>query len=399
MAFFLVVWIVASIARPLLIVSLLLVASKPSAAIRKVELLGTTLLFLIASRDKTWKKPPKDPDSFFTKDSTIQRKTIVFLRHGESTWNDTFNKGDRSKVSFLLYFGVNLAKAIAYEWYFWISGQDNDSWFYDSPLSPKGLHQALQVQKFLQTDIDHAPPKEAQILRLLTGKQKTASGTTTIDTSSQLVSSNLRRAISTMVVGFQDRLLATHNNQSTTTSSTSSVDNILILDCLQEISRNPDALSITPPHGQVLPAFSDPPSLHHLYSNEDSTNDDDNDNDVRSSTMIKRKRQRIDTRLHTGNKAVSSNGLVRMKEFCSLVFDDYVLQQKSSIIVAGHSLWFRSFFQTYLPYTFDHVSKKKKLVNGGLVAFVLERTKPTSDDDDWAYRIDPKSLVVLHGGF
>ena len=34
------------------------------------------------------------------------------------------------------------------------------------------------------------------------------------------------------------------------------------------------------------------------------------------------------------------------------------------IIVAGHSLYFRQFFRTFLPHACEHVSKNKKIANG-----------------------------------
>ena len=52
--------------------------------------------------------------------------------------------------------------------------------------------------------------------------------------SSIIVSSNLRRAISTVAAGFSERLK--HRP----------ADKIMIVPSLQEISRNPDTLSVTP---------------------------------------------------------------------------------------------------------------------------------------------------------
>jgi hypothetical protein len=79
--------------------------------------------------------------------------------------------------------------------------------------------------------------------------------------------------------------------------------------------------------------------------------------------------------------------------FCKLVFDDI---EKDAVVAAGHSLWFRSFFRTYLPSTIEHVSKKKKLINGGVVGFTLQRI--TTESGEHRYLIDPKSLTTLHGG-
>jgi hypothetical protein len=259
----------------------------------------------------------------------------------------------------------NLVQAALTEWYFWASGQANESWFYDAPLSEKGRGQALGVQKYLQTDIQFMPPKEAEFMRLLLGLNTSAdskNGTSKKSASAptaQLVSSNLRRAISTIAIGLGDRL-----------EQDLPEDKIMILPHLQEISRNPDALSITPAHGKVIPAWTDPKSLAAVYDKQ------------------------IDTSKHTGNKPVNSNGYIRMQAFCKLVFDDI---EKDAVIAAGHSLWFRSFFRTYLPSTMEHVSKKKKLINGGIVGFTLQRI--ITDSGEHHYLIEPKSLTTLHGGF
>ena len=59
-----------------------------------------------------------------TTNTPIQRKTIYFVRHGESTWNDTFNKGKhRSVIVFVLGFIPNLIKALLYELYLLLSGK------------------------------------------------------------------------------------------------------------------------------------------------------------------------------------------------------------------------------------------------------------------------------------
>lgn len=360
---FYISWLFASLLRPFIVVSLGCVLSNPAAALRKGQLFAATLTYLVFCNDKSWKKPKADPASFFENtdndpqnEKVVDKKTVIFVRHGESAWNETFNKGDRSVVNFVLYFIPNLVKAIGTEWYFWCAGQANESWFFDSPLSEKGRKQAESIRNFLKTDLSYVTPKEAELIRLLLGDKQ---GPTT-----QMVCSNLRRAIATVAIGFQDRFAKNYEK-----------DQILILPALQEISRNPDALTITPAKGQVVPAWTDPKILADIYK----TN--------------------VDTSLHTGNKAVTSNGLLRLQEFCKLAFEDI---QKDNIIVGGHSLWFRSFFRTFLPYSSDHVSKKKKLINGGIVGFTLQRIKVKGSNDDglsYKYMIDPTSIVVLHGGF
>ena len=433
-------WIAASLARPLLQLTLIsALVLHPWSAWRKLQLFLHTLAFLIWSKDKRWKTPPTDPATFFSDSSVVvDKKTIFFVRHGESTWNDTFNKGTRKTLAFARGFVPGLLKAFGMEWYFWVTGQSTESWFYDAPLSHKGLTQAESIQEYLlksRANLEFMPLKEQQLVRTLLGEDYEEDDDATnnhnnktiksskppkgqggvLRNKSQLVSSTLRRSISTMAVAFSDRLKKSSRHEedkdskseatttnggevpalestdhgsstvsvsspATTTTKTSNVDSILLLPQLQEISFNPDALCITPAHTRPTTAFTDPRSIQSIYQTQ------------------------VNVQHHTGNKKLfQSNGLHRLQSFCHAMFDETVIPaSKTSVICGGHSLWFRSFFRTYLPYSVQHVSKKKKLTNGGVVAFTLQRTKtePTTDAcPEYHYLIDPSSIVVLHGGF
>ena len=52
----------------------------------------------------------------------------------------------------MLLFIPNLLYAIALEVYFFIGGKDFRSWFFDSPLSAKGVKQAKGLLKFLRKE-------------------------------------------------------------------------------------------------------------------------------------------------------------------------------------------------------------------------------------------------------
>ena len=82
-----------------------------------------------------------------------------------------------------------------------------------------------------------------------------------------------------------------------------------------------------------------------------------------------------------------------MTDFCDYVFT----LKEDHIICGGHSIWFRSFFRTFLPNTIDHVSKTRKIVNCGVVAISL--MKATTQSGKSCYMIDPQSIKVVHGGF
>ena len=346
--------------------------ANPKAAHAKLRLTIDTFRYLILSKDKKWKKPQDDPASFFPKDGdqqivVVQKKTVMFLRHGESTWNDTFNKGDRTTAAFLIGFVPGLIRSIATEWYFLVRGQCDESWFFDSPLSEKGMSQAEGVAKFLrETDSKYATPREAKFLRLIKGEATEKSGRCV------LVSSNLRRAISTCAIAMKDRLDRKLPD-----------DKIVILQELQEASINPDAQSISPKFEKLVTSFTDSESVKSIYANQ------------------------TDTSLNKGNKDITSNGLIRMDAFCNMLFDSpddkkgnagNILSNADHVLCTGHSYWFRAFFQTYLPKDFEHVCKTKKIVNGGLVGFTLCHTKNKATGED-KYMIDTTSFTVLYAGF
>jgi len=354
----------ADILRPvLLFVACCLLYNLP-VLVDRVRLTIRGVAYLLFCHDKSWKKP-KDPMAEFSSvlssdegKKTIEKKTIVFVRHGESTWNDTFNKGThRSALVFVLGFIPGLIKSFLYELYLVLSGKV-DSWFYDSPLSHLGLSQVDELGQFLSKKPGTAGAKkmtatEAKYVSILRGDPGA--------TESKLLCSSLRRALSTVAAGFRERLARRPD------------DKILVVPSLQEISRNPDTLSITPAYKQVAASWIDQSS------------------DLCDFQGIFTKQ--TDMSLHRGNKPIKTNGLIRMNEFCDFVFSKV---KEDVAIVGGHSIYFRSFFRTYLPYNADHVSKKRKVQNAGCVAFTL--LKATTDEGD-KYMIDPKSIEVIYRGF
>ena len=341
--------------RPFLLAVACFLAFNFSTVVHKSKLTLQGIAYLIFCNDKKWAKTA-DPVTFFGKDNQkIEKKTIIFVRHGESTLNDTFNKGPhRSKIQFVLGFIPGLIKSFSYEFYLLLAGKV-DSWFYDSPLSLLGLEQVESLSNFLKQDPNTITkdPQEKLMLQIL---RKDPSAPDSI-----LVSSSLRRALSTVAASFQDRLMKNPN------------DTIMVLPSLQEISRNPDTLSITPPKTQVSPSWIDV-----SYPKVDF------------STIFARN---VDMSLHHGNKPIDTNGYKRMSEFCNVAFSSI---DEEYIIVGGHSIWFRSFFREFLPRASVHVGKKKKVVNCGAVSFTLMKTHA---DGAERFMIDEDSIRVVYGGF
>eukprot|EP00316_Scyphosphaera_apsteinii_P015590 CAMPEP_0119322334 /NCGR_PEP_ID=MMETSP1333-20130426/57876_1 /TAXON_ID=418940 /ORGANISM="Scyphosphaera apsteinii, Strain RCC1455" /LENGTH=394 /DNA_ID=CAMNT_0007329533 /DNA_START=10 /DNA_END=1195 /DNA_ORIENTATION=+ len=304
----------------------------PSLLLRKGLLVLWSAVYLVFSKDKVTKRQinrTADPDDI--KDQIHRQVRVIFVRHGESMWNLVFNRG------FGPSFIVRFAQVVLYELYV---VPLNDSAFMDSPLSQHGIRQCAQLQDFLRkpwTDPD--PASRADFEAIVRGEGH-----------SLLVSSQLRRAVSTLAIAISDRLARTN-------------ESIVLHSACQEISRNFDTQSLAPTH--TAPRVSGTAELEASLTFEPSFNE--------------------------GNKGLSLTGHKRLHKFAQWVCK----QDFQTVIVAGHSLWFRTFFQVYLPKSFDHVCKRHKIVNCGVVGFTLQ--SGTSAEGDDRHRIDPDSLRVIMG--
>lgn len=80
-------------------ISLWVKASRPNEnklakkIINKFDIFLNGIYFLIISKDSKGLGPKKNPDPDLVKDSPSTTKRLIFIRHGESDWNDVFNKG------------------------------------------------------------------------------------------------------------------------------------------------------------------------------------------------------------------------------------------------------------------------------------------------------------------
>ena len=95
--------------------------------IYKMGLLARGVMYFFLCHDKSWKKqrnPGLVVAPILEAKGPTQRKTVYFVRHGESTWNDTFNKGShRSALAFAVGFIPGLFKAFLFELYIILSGK------------------------------------------------------------------------------------------------------------------------------------------------------------------------------------------------------------------------------------------------------------------------------------
>jgi hypothetical protein len=295
----------------------------------------------------------------------------------------------------------------------------HDSLFVDSPLSSLGVRQVIP-HCFCQSHALHssgvgthprpltrptlAPPSNPVQARALQahientalsgggGQAERALATLRgFGGSAVLVSSNLRRALATAVIGLWGRL--------------SQGDRLLVLSELQEISRNPDTLALAPPGGvpDLDSLFSQlGPQFHYGV---------------------------LDGSTHKGSKPLGGNGLTRLNAFANWVFT----RSEDTVVATGHSLYFKHFFNTFLPANATvrlaapslslpspsacsgtpavapthaaltprggmqgvaAAARSKKLSNCGMVTFTLECSRVGSRT---VHRIDPASVCVLYG--
>ena len=123
-----------SFVRPALILLCAMLLFNLPTLIYKIGLFLRGTVYLLFCNDKSW-KTPQDPSIVVNPilekendssdyESVVERKTVYFVRHGESTWNDTFNKGShRSQAAFAIGFVPGLIKSFLFESYLILSGK------------------------------------------------------------------------------------------------------------------------------------------------------------------------------------------------------------------------------------------------------------------------------------
>ncbi|KAJ1441824.1 hypothetical protein B484DRAFT_390449, partial [Ochromonadaceae sp. CCMP2298] len=127
--------------------------------LNKFRIFFNAVAFMVMCKDNKGVGPKYNPDPELLKDKTTFSKKIVFIRHGESDWNNVFNKG--INVGFL----VRLATALYNEMLMFTSVNSS---FIDSPLNAEGHEQAIELARFLTSEaatIKTADPNYSTILK------------------------------------------------------------------------------------------------------------------------------------------------------------------------------------------------------------------------------------------
>jgi len=298
-----------------------------------------TIQFIISSEKKGMSKGIENPDKALDPALTSsETKRIIFIRHGESVWNEMFNKGFMPH-SFLF----RLVRGVVREL---MMIPTRNSVFYDSPLSAEGIEQAEDLASFLSKDHNANDKVIGDHVKMLRGDSS----------GSIIVSSNLRRAAATVFIALHERLKQTG-------------EKIYLLSTLQEMSRNVDTVAVSPPH-QLAPL----PVLEERYG------------------KLAYEAQ-FDVTKQGGNKAPTRRAY---KDF--LKFNEWMFKRtEGTVIAGGHSLWFKQYYKSFLPPASDHDAKTYKMVNAGAIAFTL--TKAITSKGLVVYRIEPESMTTVYGGY
>ena len=187
---------------------------------------------------------------------------------------------------------------------------------------------------------------------------------------SVVVSSNLRRCIETAIIGLWGRFGKTPSSQ-----QQQQQQQLVIMSDLQEASRNVDTFSLSKPMGA--------PPLTQLAKLMDVPAD--------------RVTKMLEVTGNGGQKKIFESGLVRLQRFAAWCFDSPLTKGGDvTVIVSGHSLFFRTLFQAFLPHAEEHLAKTHKIANGGAVAITLQRG---SVDGVMLYRIPTASIQTIYGGW
>ena len=342
------------------------------AVLFKTGLFTRALAHMALSREKAgW---PNRPDPAVALDvaltDVVTQKRIIFVRHGESTWNEIFNRGINFRFPLRLFEGLMSELLLLFT---------KSSFFVDSPLSDHGYDQARELRRFLQDYDGDAAASQMNAERKSdpfanSRKQRRVADADALSGkkgTSIIVASNLRRAVQTTAIAFWDRLAKTG-------------EKIYILSCLQEMARNVDT--------RALAGAQESPPLHGLESKVENIAETPMGRMIigESGSVVG-----LNTHFNQGNKPIGRKGINGLTEFA-----EWASAQGADVIIAGgHSLWFKEFFKAFLDNDAakKDVAAKKKIVNCGVVGFTLTKVKhPTHGN---VYRIDPETVDAVYGGF
>ncbi|UKK02308.1 hypothetical protein MACK_001664 [Theileria orientalis] len=267
---------------------------------------------------------------------TVKVKTIYFVRHGQSIFNDlTVNRN-----VFVVFFKT--IRLILFETFLLFT---NEVLTYDSPLSSEGISQAMNAAQFLSSHKNQNDPDIA----ILNGKSTVPS---------VLFSSFLRRSQGTTALLFQSRL-------------TSNDENIYVTHELDEVVRNPDCVSMHTVFKSIT--F---PLLEQLFSPQSYY-------------------RYLRLRMVENDPYMIKTPYVKVIKFFDRIFHKF---DEDVIIAVGHSRWIRFAMRVFFPpNSVDLDVLNKKLTNVGILKFDVHLKKNLAGEH--SYTFDPKSFRIIYGSF
>ena len=267
-----------------------------------------------------------------------EEKTVrmFFIRHAESTWND---------------YTTTLASHLV---------ANRQTWLTDAHLSKRGIEGVLGVRDWL-----FGAPCETADQCFLAGKPREE------DEQRRVVfaTSNLRRAILTTLIAFWDRITGRDNQ----------ITEIHTLSSLQEMVTNIDSTPVTPP--KQLP-----------YLTFGNGNCPFVKQDMRNLFVT-------DCHIQDENAAPEDQKRDILVDFCRWAAHRTVVENATDLVIVGHSIWIRKFFQRFLSaqaqvnaYEAGIRSKVHKMSNEAIVRFDLKF------DANGACEIVPNTTQMVRGG-
>jgi len=374
-------------------------------------------------------------------ETTTQRwKTIVFVRHGNSTWNQAMKFSQPLKAVGAMSRGLNEYMKLKFA----KDGYDHQcSIIVDAPLSKKGITEAVDLARFLQLNKERQSQKRMLLMtrhneltkyfkealyELEAEIEKPAEDRKTIDESdrvakavqllrkgllefakdasvfsSQLAMNSVQsKDLSTSYNDFpvdipeilemmytptdNSVMVASNLRRAISTAviafwkrftSRGSQEKLYILSCLQEFGPAADTQT------ELKENETPQASQHEIKCGL-----------LDSERLNEFYRGRLDGTYNYGNKTNNSrDDPAPCRAFCEWCFS----QPKDVIIATGHSMWFRIFCRYLNPADPSCTAAKHKLKNCGVVGFRIAQI--TEGSGKISYRIAPRSITIVYGGF
>ncbi|EZG47205.1 histidine phosphatase superfamily (branch 1) protein [Gregarina niphandrodes] len=318
------------------------------------------------TRRTKWAAVPYD----MIRKNCMRRYRVVYIRHGESMWNKLFNRGIGL---------VSLGRIIGGVIDELIMATEVDSQILDSPLSAVGVQQANELCSWLlsasstnsapvtgPTPTPTSPTPTTSAVAMTGGDAISGPRAFTESYMDKCVflSSNLRRAMSTLLIGFGKRIKDSNR--------------VRVLSCLQETTRNPDSITY------ALEGCATPIALFNTEEVPD---------ELAQLALTK-----LNWIYNKGNRGVFERLSHRFQTLIDYLDQCYEKEMVTTFVISGHSLFLKKFVRFLLPdeQCATQLATRRKITNCGMLTFDIIST----DLDGKRYHaIDSKSIELTRGHY